>query len=59
MFRGSESSEIGQIMMAGITSMLERETNQVDWRVGMVADLVAKIDPNPRWRSTFLSKREC
>jgi hypothetical protein len=59
MFKGSESSEIGQIMVAWITFVSEGETNQVDWRASIVVDLVAKIEPTPRWRSTFLTKREC
>jgi hypothetical protein len=59
MFRGSESSETGQTIMAGIASVSEGATNQVYWRAGMVADLVAKIEPTPGGRSTFLAKREC
>jgi hypothetical protein len=59
MIRGSESSETGQSMMAGIAFVSEGATNQVDWRAGMVADLVAKIEPTPGGRSTFLAKREC
>jgi hypothetical protein len=58
MFKGSESSKIGQIMTAGVNFVPEGETNQVDWRTCMVADLVENIEPNPRWRSTFLTKRE-
>jgi hypothetical protein len=59
MFKGSESLEIGQIMMEGITSVSEGETNQVYWREGMVAYLVVNIEPTIGGRSTFLSKREC
>jgi hypothetical protein len=59
MFRGNESSEIGHTIMAGIDSMSEGETNQVYWRAGMVAYLVANIEPTPGGRSTFLAKREC
>jgi hypothetical protein len=33
--------------------------NQMDWRAGMVVDLVAKVEPTPGWRTTFLAKREC
>jgi hypothetical protein len=39
--------------------MSEGATNQVDWRAGMVADLIEKIEPPPSGRSTFLAKREC
>jgi hypothetical protein len=59
MFRGSESLEIGQIIMAEIASVSEGTTNQVYWRADMVADRVAKIEQNPSGRSTFLAKREC
>jgi hypothetical protein len=59
MFRGSESSETGHTIMEGIASVSEGATNQVDWRAGMVADLVAKIEPTLGGRSTFLAKREC
>jgi len=59
MFRGSESSETGQSEMAGIASVSEGATNQVDWRAGMVADMVEKIEPPSGGRNTFLAKREC
>jgi hypothetical protein len=59
MFRGSDSSEIGQTIMTGITYVSEGASNQVYWRAGMVAYMVVKIEKNPGWRSTFLAKREC
>jgi hypothetical protein len=39
--------------------MSEGVTNQVDWRVAMVADLVEKIEITLGGRSTFLTKRKC
>jgi hypothetical protein len=45
--------------MEGIAFVSEGAANQVDWRAGMVADLIAKIEPPPGGRSTFLAKREC
>jgi hypothetical protein len=59
MFIGSEPSEIGHTIMEGIASVSEVETNKVYWRVGMVANLIVNIDPNPCRKSTFLTKREC
>jgi hypothetical protein len=50
-----KSSKTGLSEMAGITSISEGEANQVDWRV----DMVAKIEPTPGGRNTFLAKREC
>jgi hypothetical protein len=59
MIRGSESSETGHTVMEGIASMSEGVSNEVDWRGGMIADLIAKIEPTPGGRNTFLAKREC
>jgi hypothetical protein len=59
MFKGSESSETGQIMMARITCVSEGASNQVYYRAGMVANLVVKIESTPGGRSTFLTKRDC
>jgi hypothetical protein len=58
MIRG-KSSKTGPSKMAGIDFVSEGATNQVDWRAAMVADLIAKIEPPPGGRSTFLAKREC
>jgi hypothetical protein len=58
MIRG-KSSKMGLSEMEGIAFVSEGETNQVDWRATMVADLVAKTEPHPGGRSTFLTKREC
>ena len=41
-----------------VSFMLEGETNQVDRKACMVADLVVKIDPTLGGRSNFLTKRE-
>jgi hypothetical protein len=59
MFKCSESSEIGQIMMAGITYVSKGASNQVDWTTDMVEDLVENIELDPDGISTFLAKREC
>jgi hypothetical protein len=59
MFKGSESSKTGPSEMIGIHFVSKGETDQVDWRESMVVDLVAKIEPHPGGRSTFLAKREC
>jgi hypothetical protein len=59
MFIGSESSETGQTIMEGMASLSKGVTNQVSWREGMVANLIAKIEPTLGGRSTFLTKREC
>jgi hypothetical protein len=54
-----KSSKKGPSEMAGIAFVSEGATNQVDWRAAMVADLIAKTEPPPGGRSTFLAKREC
>jgi hypothetical protein len=59
MFRGSKSSKKGPNRMAGIIFISEGASNQVEWRVAKVADMVAKTEPPPGCRSTFLAKREC
>ena len=56
---GSKSSQPGRSEMAGIDFVLEGATNQVDWREGMLAYLIVKIEPPLGGRSTFLVKREC
>jgi hypothetical protein len=45
MIRG-KSSKMGPSEMAGIDFCSEGETNQVDWRETMVADLVVKTEPH-------------
>ena len=45
--------------MVEIDYVSEGATNQVYWRAGMVADLVANIEPTLGGRSTFFAKREC
>jgi hypothetical protein len=40
-----KSSHTGPSEMAGIVFVSEGAANQVDWREGMVADLIAKIEP--------------
>jgi hypothetical protein len=45
--------------MSRIAFVSKGVANQVDWRVTMVADLVAKTEPPPGGRSTFLANREC
>jgi hypothetical protein len=59
MFKGNKSSKKGLNEMAGIAFISEGATNQVDWRAAMVADMIAKTEPPPGGRSTFLAKREC
>jgi hypothetical protein len=59
MFKGNKSSKKGLNEMAGIAFVSEGATNQVDWRVAMVADMIAKTEPPSGGRSTFLAKREC
>jgi hypothetical protein len=59
MFRSNESLETSQSMKARIDFVLKGATNQVDWREGMVVDLVGNIDPTPSGRSTVFAKREC
>jgi hypothetical protein len=59
MFISSESSERGLREMERIDFMSKGASNQVDWRVGMVVDMVVKVDPTLGGRSTFLTKREC
>jgi hypothetical protein len=44
--------------MAGIYFISEGASNQVDWRVAMVAYLIAKREPHLGGRNTFLAKRE-
>jgi hypothetical protein len=58
MIRG-KSSQKGPSKMAGITFVSEGVSNQVDWREGMVVDLIVKVETPPGGRSTFLSRREC
>jgi hypothetical protein len=54
-----KSSKMGPSEMAKITFVSEGAANQVDWTTNMVADLIAKIEPPPGGRSTFLANREC
>jgi hypothetical protein len=54
-----KSSKQGPSEMAGIAFVSKRAMNQVDWRAGMIANLIAKIEPPPGGRSTFLTKEEC
>ena len=59
MFKGSKSLKKSLNKMARIDFCSEGAANQVDWRASMVADLIAKTEPIPGGRSTFLAKREC
>jgi hypothetical protein len=44
--------------MAGIASVSEGPTNQVDWRAAMVVDWIAKTESLLESGSTFLTKRD-
>jgi hypothetical protein len=59
MFKGSESSKTSPNEIAMIAFSPQGAANQVDWRVAMVADMIAKTEPLPGDGSTFLAKRKC
>jgi hypothetical protein len=58
MIKGKFSAK-GLSKMARIVFVSEGVANRVDWRVAIVADLIAKTEPPLGGRSTFLGKREC
>jgi len=58
MYKGSDSSKKGPRNIIGIAFCLAEESNQVDWRVSMIVDMVVNTKPCPCGRSTFLAKRE-
>jgi hypothetical protein len=59
MFNGNKSLKKGLNEMARIVFCSEGVANQVDCRVAMVADMIAKTEPPSGGRSTFLTKRKC